>query len=192
MSNDKDKVLSEEELILNNMGLIGWILQNRINAPDAMKKMNCEWEDLYSIGTIALIKAAKSYNRDTRFSTFAIKCITNTFFMEIRKTKAISRTANIISLDSPVSEEEEGATIKDIIGFRDDRFIEIELKLSEQSILDKVNRSLSDREKKILACKCKGLNQAETGRELKISQSYISRLFIVMEQKLKMIHKEVI
>lgn len=141
-------------------------------------------EDLISIGTIGLIKAINTFNRNKniKLATYASRCIENEILMYLRRN---SKLRMEVSIDEPLNVDWDGneLLLSDILGTDEDviyRDLESEV---EQKLLKKALEKLSKREKMIIELRF-GLNQPG-GREmtqkevadlLGISQSYISRL----------------
>ncbi len=141
-------------------------------------------EDLISIGTIGLIKAINTFNRNKniKLATYASRCIENEILMYLRRN---SKLRMEVSIDEPLNVDWDGneLLLSDILGTDEDiiyRDLENEV---EQKLLRKALSKLSKREKLIIELRF-GLNHP-TGREmtqkevadlLGISQSYISRL----------------
>ena len=73
---------ARDKLIKHNLRLVAHIVKKYYGG-------QIENDDIMSIGTIGLIKAVNSYSFDknTKFSTFAAKCIENEVLMVIRKNK---------------------------------------------------------------------------------------------------------
>ncbi len=141
-------------------------------------------EDLISIGTIGLIKAINTFNRNKniKLATYASRCIENEILMYLRRN---SKVRMEVSIDEPLNVDWDGneLLLSDILGTDEDiiyRDLENEV---EKKLLKKALSKLSKREKMIIELRF-GLNHP-TGREmtqkevadlLGISQSYISRL----------------
>ena len=141
-------------------------------------------EDLISIGTIGLIKAINTFNRNKniKLATYASRCIENEILMYLRRNSKIRME---VSIDEPLNVDWDGneLLLSDILGTDADiiyRDLENEV---ERKLLRKALEKLSGREKKIIELRF-GLNQP-AGREMTqkevadlmgISQSYISRL----------------
>lgn len=154
-------------------------------------------EDLISIGTIGLIKAINTYNKDKniKLATYASRCIENEILMYLRRN---NKTKMEVSIDEPLNVDWDGneLLLSDVLGTDEDviyRDIENEV---ERNLLNKAINRLSNREKKIVEMRF-GLNnidgnemtQKEVADELGISQSYISRL----EKKIiKRLKKEIV
>ena len=64
-------------------------------------------DDLFSIGTIGLIKAIDSYSieKDVKLATYAAKCIENEILMHIRSNK---KNYQVMSLSDTISEDKDG------------------------------------------------------------------------------------
>ena len=141
-------------------------------------------EDLISIGTIGLIKAINTFNRNKniKLATYASRCIENEILMYLRRN---SKMRMEVSIDEPLNVDWDGneLLLSDILGTDADiiyRDLENEV---GRKLLKKALSKLSRREKTIIELRF-GLNHP-SGREMTqkevadlmgISQSYISRL----------------
>ena len=140
-------------------------------------------EDLISIGTIGLIKAVVTFNPDkgNRLAAYASRCIENEILMYLRSKK---KAAKEISLYEPIGTDREGNEIKlyDIIETNEEEVAEkIHLKENIQTLYEKVEKELSQRERIILKMRYGLYNgeeytQREIARQLGISRSYVSRI----------------
>ncbi|MDD4564548.1 MAG: RNA polymerase sporulation sigma factor SigK [Eubacteriales bacterium] len=167
---------AKNTLIERNLRLVAHIAKKYANTgknPD----------DLISIGTIGLIKAVNSYNRDrsVRLATYAAKCIENEILMNIRTTK---KTKIEISLNDPVGTDKDGNEINfnDILGTDTDAIIDdIDNKMQVKKLHEAISSLLREREKMVIV-KRFGLagenakTQREVAKELGISRSYVSRI----------------
>ena len=150
-------------------------------------------EDLISIGTIGLIKAVNTFNRDKniKLATYASRCIENEILMYLRRN---NKTKLEVSIDEPLNVDWDGneLLLSDILGTDEDviyRDVENEV---ERKLLRKAISRLGDREKTIITLRF-GLNnpndtemtQKEVADYLGISQSYISRLEKKIMKRLK-------
>ncbi len=139
-------------------------------------------EDLISIGTVGLMKAANTFDPDKniKLATYASRCIENEILMYIRKTSGQKRE---ISIDEPLNVDWDGneLLLSDILGSDADvvcRHIE---EVEERKIVRESVAELEPREREIIELRF-GLSggrertQKEVAELLGISQSYISRL----------------
>ncbi len=150
-------------------------------------------EDLISIGTIGLIKAINTFNRDKniKLATYASRCIENEILMYLRRN---SKTKMEVSIDEPLNVDWDGneLLLSDILGTDEDviyKDIEAEV---EHHLLSKAIEKLSGRERLIVELRYgigRGngaeLTQKEVANRLGISQSYISRLEKKIMRRLK-------
>ena len=176
-----------EKLIEHNLRLVAYI---------AKKFEGCkiDMEDLISIGAVGLIKAVRTFKLDKniRLATYASRCIENEILMQLRKTAKIK---NDVSLDKPLSEDNEGneLVLGDIIPSGDDIVEEAVDKPADNDLLHKFINNLNAREREIMILRYglfgqDELTQREVAEKLGISQSYISRLEkrILGEMKLEL------
>lgn len=179
---------ARNKLIEHNLRLVAYIVSKHFSD-------SREQEDLISIGTIGLIKAAETFdiNKDISFSTYASTCIQNQIKMYFRKNK--HRYAEVY-MNEPVETDKNGneITIADI--FSDDVCVddEVDLRINMEKLYRYINRVLNDREKLIISKRYglnldgvvhKPLTQREVASELKISRSYVSRIEKKAIDKLK-------
>lgn len=167
---------AKNTLIEHNLRLVAHIVKKYNNA-------GREMEDLISIGTIGLIKAITTYNKNkgTRLATYAARCIDNEILMTIRSNKKIK---NEYSLQEPIGTDQEGNEISllDILGTDYDEVVnQVDLKLQTKKLYRCIDDVLKDREKLIIQLRY-GLidgefrTQREIANSLGISRSYVSRI----------------
>ena len=168
---------AKASLIEHNLRLVVYIAKKFENTGVGV-------EDLISIGTIGLIKAINTFNRNKniKLATYASRCIENEILMYLRRN---SKLRMEVSIDEPLNVDWDGneLLLSDVLGTDADliyRDLENEV---ERKLLRKALAKLSRREKTIIELRF-GLNQP-SGREMTqkevadlmgISQSYISRL----------------
>ena len=142
-----------------------------------------EAEDLFSIGTIGLIKAVVTFNPEkcVRLGTYAARCIENEILMYLRAKKKSSKE---ISLYEPIGTDREGNEIQlfDIIETEEtDAHKKVELSDDIQILYERVESELSPRERLVLKMRYGLYNgeeytQREIAKQLGISRSYVSRI----------------
>lgn len=180
---------ARNELIEHNLRLVAYIVNKHYSDSK-------EQEDLISIGTIGLIKAAETFDteKSISFSTYASTCIRNQIKMYFRKTK---HKNNEVYMNEPIDTDKNGneLTIADI--FKDDVCVdeEVDLRINMKKLYESIDNVLDERERMII-CKRYGLidkngivsrplAQREVADMLKISRSYVSRIEKKAIEKLK-------
>ena len=90
-------------LIEHNLRLVAHVIKKYYTATD-------DQDDLISIGTIGLMKAANTFRTDKniKLATYASRCIENEILMHLRSNKKHKDTA---SLYTPIGEDKEGNEI---------------------------------------------------------------------------------
>lgn len=150
-------------------------------------------EDLISIGTIGLIKAINTFNRDKniKLATYASRCIENEILMYLRRN---NKTKLEVSIDEPLNVDWDGneLLLSDILGTDEDiiyRDLENEV---ERNLLKSAISRLGERERTIIMLRFglgsaddREMTQKEVADYLGISQSYISRLEKKIMKRLK-------
>ena len=139
-------------------------------------------EDLISIGTIGLIKAANTFRPDKniKLATYASRCIENEILMYIRKSGNIRSE---LSFDEPLSTDWDGneLLLSDVLGTEENSAMrDIELD-EERKIIYEAVAGLAPREREIIELRFglaggREMTQKEVADALGISQSYISRI----------------
>ena len=175
---------AKQELIERNLRLVVYTAQKFENT-------NTNIEDLISVGTIGLIKAVSSYNKDKniKIATYASRCIENEILMFLRK---ISKNKREVSIDEPLSCDKDGneLCVGDILGTDKDYVMQDVEMQDETQIVHEIVNSLPKREREIVDMRYgfasgKEMTQKEVADKLNISQSYISRIEKKILQKLK-------
>ena len=176
---------AKKELIERNLRLVVYIAQKFSSTGLCV-------DDLTSVGTIGLIKAASSFDGDKniKFATFASRCIENEILMYLRK---VGRIKGEVSLDEPLSVDKDGneLVLADVLGCDGDVLYKSVEQKMECSNLNTLIEKLSNREKIIMKLRYglndagKELTQKEVASTLNISQSYISRIEKKVLDKLK-------
>ncbi len=179
-----DRNESKSVLIEHNLRLVAFIAKRFENT-------GANIEELISIGTLGLMKAVSTFNKDKniKLATYASRCIENEILMFIRKTSSQKRE---ISIDEPLSVDWDGneLLLSDILGSDNDVVSKEMEENEERSILRLAVQELSPRERIIIEMRY-GLRdgneqtQKEVADSLGISQSYISRIEKKIMQRLK-------
>lgn len=189
LGTERDKE-AKSILIEHNLRLVVYIAKKFDNTGVGV-------EDMISIGTIGLIKAINTYNREKniKLATYASKCIENEILMYLRKN---NRTKMEVSIDEPLNVDWDGneLLLSDILGTDEDVvYKDIEDEVEKKLLAGAINK-LSKRERLIVELRF-GLNsregeemtQKEVADTLGISQSYISRL---EKRIIKRLKKEIV
>lgn len=170
-----DNKQAKEKLIEHNLRLVVYIAKKFENTG-----MNIE--DLFSIGSIGLIKAVQTYNlnKQIKLATYASRCIENEILMQLRK---LNKIKNEVSLDESLNSDSDGneLLLEDVLYNEDENVASDLEKSAEKEILWNIINKLNSREKEIMLLRF-GLDgkeektQKEVADMLGISQSYISRI----------------
>lgn len=171
---------ARNELIEHNLRLVAYIVNKHYSDSK-------EQEDLISIGTIGLIKAAETFDPEKAisFSTYASTCIRNQIKMYFRKIK---HKNNEVYMNEPIDTDKNGneLTIADI--FKDDVCVddEVDLRINMEKLYKCLDKVLDERERLIISKRyglicsdgtvSRPLAQREVAKLLNISRSYVSRI----------------
>ena len=179
---------ARNKLIEHNLRLVAYIVNKHYG--DAR-----DTEDLISIGTIGLIRAAETFDpsKEISFSTYASTCIQNQIKMYFRKNK---HSFTDVYMNDPIDTDKNGNEITLADTFSDDKCVddEVDLRIDMEKLYRYINRVLDEREKEILTKRyglsvngrvSKPMTQREVASQLEISRSYVSRIEKKAIDKLK-------
>ena len=166
---------AKSTLIEHNLRLVVYIAKRFDTSPTGL-------EDLISIGTIGLIKAVESFDREKniKLATYASRCIENEILMHLRKLAA---QRSEVSIDEPLNTDWDGneLLLSDVLGTEaDDVGRPMEDDADRQALRGAVAR-LGERDRRIITMRFglgvpREYTQKEVADRMGISQSYISRL----------------
>ena len=167
---------AKDILIQRNLRLVAHIVKKYQGAGE-------ELDDLISIGTIGLIKAIQTFDfqKASRLSTYAARCIDNELLMLLRSKKKSSKE---VSLYEPIGTDKEGNEISllDVIETEPvDVVKNYSLKQDIDYLYQLLPKILSSREQEIVTLRYglygkEELTQREIAKRLNISRSYVSRI----------------
>ena len=170
-----DEQYARDTLIEHNLRLVVYIAKRFENTGAGI-------EELVSIGTVGLIKAISTFNKEKniKLATYASRCIENEILMFIRKSSVHKRE---VSIDEPLSVDWDGneLLLSDVLGSENDSISKKMEDDEERRLIRAAVENLNARERVIVEMRFglnsgKELTQKEVADALGISQSYISRL----------------
>ena len=168
------KLSSEKEhLVLDNQRLVHYLVQKLGVTPNSS-----EYEDIVSIGTLGLVKAAIIFDSSKKitFATYASRCINNEIFMHYRKA---NKYANDISIDEPIGNDGEGKelTLGDTIAHSESDFVErIVNKDAFIQLVSIILNYLEEKTRLVMLYRIGEISQIDIAEKLNISRSYVSRI----------------
>lgn len=181
---DKEK----NDLAEENMALVYYIISK-------FKNTNIDQDELLSVALIGYEKALSKYNpnKNTKFSTFAYRCIQNEIFYFIRGEKKINEKS--ISLNATIATDKNGndLEVSDTIQSEEDTLEEQIIKNETIDCLLKViNEDLDENERLIITrrfgiCGTDIMTQNELALMVNMSQANISKKEKNILDKLKKI-----
>ena len=162
-------------LVEHNLRLVAYIAKRFENT-------GANIEELISIGTVGLMKAVSTFNKDKsiKLATYASRCIENEILMFLRKSSSQRRE---ISIDEPLSVDWDGneLLLSDVLGSDADVVSKEMEEDEERKLLREAVNELNPRERVIIEMRFglldgEEMTQKEVADALGISQSYISRI----------------
>lgn len=161
-----------DSIITDNLKLVRFVMKRYFN--------NTHDEDLFQIGCLGLVKAAKAFdeNKGFNFSTFAIKVITNEFFMLSRKKETCT-----VSFEESVGD---GLILSDTLADSNNLYARVEI----CEIYNKALKSFNLRDKNIIQKYLKIKDQKIIAKIYGISQGQASRIISSFREKVDKIYKE--
>ncbi len=175
---------ARQALIAHNLRLVAHMTK-KFYSPER------EQEELISVGTLGLMKAAASFQpeKGARFATYASRCIENEILMHYRARK---KTAGETFLDDPLEYDKDGnpLTLLDIMPDSADLEEQVAQTIQQQQLYEYIETRLTERERTVLIHRYglygnAELTQREVAALLGISRSYVSR---IEKHALKVLH----
>lgn len=150
--------MTPEELYFKNEALVYHVLHKKF-------PMSCFDDDFQQIARLGLWKACLRYDETKgKFSTYAVPCIANQIKMELRK---MSKRPQEVSLEAMISTSNDDSNLSisgTLIGESDVEFADTTW-----------THHLTERQKLILDLLCDGMVQADIAKEIRMSQTMVSR-----------------
>ena len=190
------KTLPKDEFILLNAQIINYVIFTRFGAEYLEKETKLSVEDLTQEAFVKIIKIYSKYKIESgvKWTTFIIKIIENVFKMLIRRTKAKSRTAIVVSLNEKLNKTD--IEYSEYIDTITSEYGELE-KITEREDLEDIKirliNSLSATENEVFKLMNleEKIAQLEIAKHANLSQSYVSRIQKKIKNKCKIIMKRV-
>jgi len=166
---EEQQKLVEDNINLARYMAIKWVKQG---------VRNFEYDEIFSMFSYALCKAAKSYDslRGASFATYAARCMDNEIKMGFRKKGRNGGEDSQTNFEDPIHVDTEGnpLTLNDV--FANNDHMEYD-KVIDTMYAKEAFKILRPREVQILKKKFfEDTTQRETANSMNISQSYVSRL----------------
>ncbi len=165
---------ARHQLIEHNLRLVAHIVKKYHGSE--------EQEELISIGTFGLMKAVDTFNyhKNTKFSTYASKCIENEILMHFR---SLRKHASDLHMDAPALTDKDGnaLTLSDTLEDGTNLEDQVEISIHTKQLYQFLHDCLDERELEIMILRYGlyqqiPLTQKEVSEKLNISRSYVSRL----------------
>ncbi len=166
---------ARERLIEHNLRLVSHIIRKYYAGTPSP-------EDLFSIGSIGLVKAIDSFDpsNGAKFATYSAKCIQNEILMYFRSQK---KHGAEVSINETIDTDRDGnpLTYGDIISSEDNIAETIDRKIKSERAFEYIKTRLGERERRIIVLRYgldgnMPLTQREVAIKLGISRSYVSRI----------------
>ena len=170
----------QEQLVIDNYRLVGHIIKK-------FKSDNISQDDLFSVGTIGLIKAAISFDdsKSVKFSTYASKCISNEISIFLKKENRYY--SRVVSLDAPVrSNQEELNSYHEIVhDINTSVFEQIEEKESVTKYINIALNTLNPMNRLIILYRISGMTFDSISKKFGVSKQNISQREKMSKEKIQ-------
>ena len=170
-------MISNEELFIS--GDIDTLYERNkrlmFHIANKFSNLKLEYDDFIGCGDLAFVKAIKIFNPNkSKWATFFSRLMINEILMVNRKS---NNQAQTISLETAiyVDNEQNILKIQDISSGQNDTMDEVVNLITIEEIL-KLSKKLSLRKREVLRLYLKDIKQKDIGKQLNLSQSYVSRL----------------
>lgn len=152
--------------------------------------VNYDFDDLVSIASLGLIKAAQTFkqDRDIKFSTYAYYVMDIEFKIEFRALRSNKRNKDrellYLNAINTGDKTQNNISFIDNIEDKDNTYYDY------IDLIQSLEYELDERQKIVLDLTIKGYKQKEIKQILKVSQPQISRIWNEIKQKARSIHYE--
>ena len=171
---------AKEEIIRHNLRLVVYVVNKKFGM------VECEKEDLISMGTVGLMKALNTYDevKNNSFSAYATICIKNTILNFLRK---INKEPKVDSLSQSAYHFKDGddITLEDIIASDIDILNDYTRNETYEIIRNMINNLPSPKREIMILYFYKQLPQREIGKIFSCSGVNISRIIRSIISKFK-------
>lgn len=174
----KDNTKTENDFIIENQKLVYFVLKTYFGKT----KNDYDFEDLAQIGTIALLRAYRTFDKskNIQFSTYATRVISNDISKYNVYNKRHTISTEELNCDFTENFGDFNNFNNDFDSFNSNIDDNIAFKIDILSRLKK----LSKREKKIVILSLKGYSRKELAQIENVSRQYISQIFKRIKQKI--------
>lgn len=172
---------AQEKLVVDNMALVPYLVNKHFPYQTQFER-----EDLYSIGYIAMCKAAQDFNpeRGWKYVTLAGKYVRSAILNEIQKSTRDCRDVRktIVTFDQPIKSKcgENGDTLGSLLPSVDDAETLTDAKL----LIEWMDKRLGE-DARIIRLHIAGYSQSEIAAQFGLTQSGISRHFSAAKQRIR-------
>lgn len=166
----------QEALVTDNLGLVRYVTLGH----SRWMLAHMEYDDLYQVGAIGLIKAAKAYDPARgKFASLAAHCIHMAQANAVRRLRTVRRRTPqiLVYIEAPVGDG--NIHVKDVLAAPDQDAID--LRIDVQAVLD----GLPERERRIVAMRQTGLSQRKIAKEIGVSQMLVSKILSRIKSRLE-------
>lgn len=173
----------KEQLVLDNLKLVHYLVRKL-----GITQNSSDYEDIISIGTIGLIKAAITFDtlKNITFASYAARCINNEILMYYRKANKYKKD---ISIEEPIENNGKGRTLTlgDTIVDSKSNFVDtIVAKEEFIKVVMYVLNCLNGKNRIIFLYLMADFSQKEIAKKMNISRSYVSQ---IVSRSIKKIQK---
>lgn len=177
----------KEHLVLDNQKLVHYLVRKLGVTPNSS-----DYEDIVSIGTIGLVKAAITFDpsKNFTFSTYASRCINNEILEYYRES---NKHVNDISIYEPIGDNGEGKELTIVDTIVDPEFDFVK-KIAEKEELTKVVNTvlncLKGKNRIAFLYLMANVKQIDVAKKLNISRTYVAMIKKEAVQKIQKIQNQ--
>lgn len=133
-----------------------------------------EKEDLVGLMNVAFTKAIKSFDPEkAKWTTYFCRAAQNEVLMYLRTERKLAKG---ISLDTPVGQDDNAASIGDLVADTNANTEESAIEtLRTRELYNIINTKLNERQKEIVTLKLQGKTQSQIANIMGIAQPSVSR-----------------
>lgn len=165
----------QRNLVMENEKLIYYTLN----------KLGLNNEDYYDVAAIGLCLAAEAYDETTKFSTFAIKCITNGLFRQMKKNQMENDHRDLHYFNMNKNPNKKEKEIEDIPDITNDYIESMEDSIVASNAYEKTISNIEAKDSCIYRMYLAGMKQKEICERAQVNQPIVSRSIQRVNKKIK-------
>lgn len=170
----------KDDLVTSNLKFVHYMIKKHFKVDPQ------EYDDIFQIGCMGLMKASKYYDASkSRFTTYASRFIYNEISMFYRLRRKKQKMIDVVSLETVVNDD--GRKITTLADCLPDKNAELCDAAFDMEIIENAIAKMKTEQYKAICHDyiIRGLKQCEIAKKYKVSQGQVSRILIMFKKQIK-------